>query len=176
MPRIDRSSLEVYDRAVYPGKLRERTKGYSKLKLSDAGGLTQFGFGEVTLEPGAASGLFHWHEKEDELIYVLEGEVTVIEGADVYTLGPGECATFRAGVEVGHTVENRTDRPVRFIELGSRIGDERAIYPGIDMRFRRAAAHPFETREGVTIGPDETPGVIDEPGSYDNINPTRTAS
>lgn len=168
MPKIDRTSLELYTRSVYPGKLRERTRGYAKLKLSDGGGLTQFGFGEVTLEPGGATGLYHWHSKEDELIYVLEGEITVIEGGREYTLGPGDCATFKAGVEVGHTVENRSDAPARFLELGTRDENERAFYPGLDMRFRRAAASPFETREGVTLSPDETPAALDEPDSYPN--------
>lgn len=169
MPKIDRSVIEPYDRAVYPGTLRERTKGYSKLKLSDAGGLTQFGFGEVTLQPGGASGLYHWHQKEDELVYVLEGELTVVEGGETYTLGPGDCATFKAGAEVGHTVENRSNAPARFLELGTRDEGERCFYPGLDLRFRRAAAAPFETREGVTLADDETPASIDEADAYDNF-------
>lgn len=169
MPKIDRSQVEPYARGVYPGKLRERTAGYSKLKLSDAGGLTQFGFGEVTLEPGGASGIYHWHAKEDELIYVLDGELTVVEGGETYTLSRGECATFKAGVEVGHTVENRSDAPCTFLELGTRDETERCIYPGLDMRFRRAAALPFETREGVTLMDDETPPSLDEADAYDNF-------
>ena len=166
MPKIERSQVETYSRSVYPGKLRERTSGYEKLKLSDAGDLTQFGFGEVTLQPGGASGIYHWHAKEDELIYVLEGELTVIEGDQTYTLGPRECATFKAGVEVGHTIENRSGQPATFLELGTRDETERCIYPGYDMRFRRAAASPFETREGVTLAPDETPATLDEPDAY----------
>ncbi|MEO1658050.1 MAG: cupin domain-containing protein [Pseudomonadota bacterium] len=174
MPKIDRNKIEPYERAVYPGALRERTAGYQKLKLSDAGGLTQFGIGEVTLEPGSSSGIYHWHSLEDEFLYVLEGELTIVEGGEVYTLGPGESAAFKAGVEVGHTAENRSDKPVRFLELGSRIEDEICYYPGIDMRFVRSAFHLFETRDGAPHDHSKTPGSLDEADTYSNINPTRT--
>ncbi|MEM6914261.1 MAG: cupin domain-containing protein, partial [Pseudomonadota bacterium] len=159
---------------VYPGELRQRTSGFSKLQLSDAGGLSQFGVGEVTLQPGGASGLYHWHRLEDELLYVLEGELTVIEGGDVYTLRQGETAVFKAGVEVGHTAENRGDVPVRFLEIGSRIENEVAFYRGLNMRFVRNTMHIFETRSGEPIGQDTTPGPIDETDAYPNINPRRT--
>lgn len=173
MPKIDREALEPYERAVYPGALRQRTRGYTKLKLSDAGGLTQFGIGEVTLEPGSASGLYHWHTLEDEFIYVLEGELTIVEAGEVYSLGPGESATFKAGVEIGHTAENRRDKPVRFLELGSRIEREVCYYPGVDMRFVRSTMHMFENRDGKPHDPNTTPAPISEADSYNHLNPRR---
>ena len=33
----------------------------------------------ATLKPGAASSQRHWHEKEDEFVYVLQGEIVLIE-------------------------------------------------------------------------------------------------
>ncbi|MEO1042392.1 MAG: cupin domain-containing protein [Pseudomonadota bacterium] len=174
MPKIDRDAIEPYARAVYPGRLQQRTAGYSKLQLSDAGGLAQFGAGEVTLQPGGASGLYHWHQLEDEFLYVLEGELTIIEGGQTYTLGPGESAAFKAGVKVGHTAENRSDAPVRFLEIGTRLEGEIAYYRGIDMRFVRKSEHMFETRSGEPIDMTTTPGTIDEPDSYHNTNPRRT--
>jgi uncharacterized cupin superfamily protein len=173
MPKIDCEGVTPYRRSVYPGALRQRTSGYEKLKLSDAGGLTQWGLGEVVLQPGGATGLYHYHEREDEMVYCLEGEVTVIEGDETYTLGPGECAAFKAGVTVGHTVENRSSAPARFIEIGTRAGDEVAHYPGIDMKFVRGTHAPFQTRAGRQIADDETPGALNEPGAYDHINPTK---
>jgi uncharacterized cupin superfamily protein len=162
MPMIDKSAIEPYRRQVYPGQLRARTDGYAKLKLSDAIGLTQFGIGEVTLPPGAASGLPHWHEKEDEFMYVLEGEVTIVEGDETYTLGPGQSCGWPAGRPVPHTAENRSDRPARFLELGTRTSDEVAHYAGIDMIFRRAEPPHFFTRDGRQIPADETPAATDD--------------
>lgn len=166
MPKIDKSTAETADRQVYPGKLRPRTKGFHKVRLSDAVGLTQFGIGEVTLQPGSATGLFHWHEREDEFVYVLEGEATVVEGEHVYTLGVGECAGWRAGEAVGHTVENRSDKPLRILELGTRDPAEIAHYPGIDMILRRDGNPFFGRRDGTPLGDDDTPDPVDEAGTY----------
>jgi len=157
MPKFDRSAIAPYERSVYPGSLRSRTKGYSKLRLSDVGGLTQFGFGEVTLDPGAATGLSHWHEREDEVIYVLEGEATLIEDGVAETLGPGDCATFKAGEARYPTIENRSDHPVRLIEVGSRDPAEIAYYENLDMKFVRSADTPFQTRDGRPYGPNDEP-------------------
>src|SRR5215207_700214 len=43
------------------------------------GGLTQFVAHVQTLQPGSRTGDRHWHEEEDELLYVLSGEATVVE-------------------------------------------------------------------------------------------------
>ncbi|ROZ75388.1 cupin domain-containing protein [Ramlibacter sp. WS9] len=56
------------------------------LRLSDAGGLSQYGAYVQTLHPGARSSNNHWHENEDEFLYVLSGEVTVTEGAEAQVL------------------------------------------------------------------------------------------
>ncbi|MCQ8186033.1 cupin domain-containing protein [Parvularcula maris] len=154
MPKIDLQKTERYERQVYPGSLRRETDGYNKLKLSDQAGLSQFGFGEVTLEPGGGTSIPHWHEREDELIYVLEGEVTVTEGEATYTLTAGESAAWKAGVPVGHTVRNLSDKPARFLELGTRDPDEVAYYPGLDMSYRRTPGG-YETLAGDPIGPDD---------------------
>lgn len=172
MPKIDRKDLTVYDRQVYPGGLRQRTDGFSKVAFSDAG-LTQFGIGEVTLQPGGATGLYHYHETEDEAVYVLEGEATVIEGGEAYTLKAGECAIFKGGDKVGHTVENRSDKPIRLLEIGTKNPDEVAVYPGIDMKLVRNQKPFFRTRDGEPITSDQTPGTIDEPDTYANVNPLR---
>lgn len=156
MPRIDRSSITPYHRQAYPGRLKKRTDGCWKLRLSDAGGLSQFGAGEVELAPGAATGLYHWHINEDEFVYVLEGEVVLVEADREHVLGPGDCATFRAGDRVGHTFENRSDRPVRLLEIGHRHPDgETAYYPGLDMVYRRDGDDiHFETHDGEPLADD----------------------
>ena len=43
------------------------------LRYSDAGGITQFGAYVQTLQPGSCSSDRHWHEEEDEFLYVLSG-------------------------------------------------------------------------------------------------------
>lgn len=81
------------------------------LWISEAGGLTQFGAFIEVLQPSCRSSIKHWHSAEDEMVYVLAGEVTVVEGTSETLLHAGDAATFKAGVEVGHYLENRSPSP-----------------------------------------------------------------
>jgi hypothetical protein len=79
MPKIDIAKLPVDARSTYPGPFRGVVAGPERKRLGDAVGLDQFGVNLTRLKPGAASSLRHWHEKEDEFVYILEGEVVLIE-------------------------------------------------------------------------------------------------
>ena len=79
MPKIDIAKATVRTKGVYPQPWRSITDGREKAALGDVAGLTQFGVNLTRLKPGAASALRHWHEAEDEFVYVLEGEITLIE-------------------------------------------------------------------------------------------------
>jgi uncharacterized cupin superfamily protein len=122
---------------IYPA---EHAAGFDKrLKraLGDAGGLTQFGVNLTTLEPGAMSALRHWHKHEDEFVFVIDGEVTLITDAGDEVLGPGMAATFPAGEPNGHHLVNRSGRPVTYLEVGTRSPVEAVIYPDVDLQFER---------------------------------------
>lgn len=87
---------------------------------SDAGALTQFGASVQTLMPGAKSSRRHWHERTDEFLYVLSGEVTVTEDDGAHLLLPGDAACWPAGVPNGHTVSNRSASPCSYMIVGNR--------------------------------------------------------
>ncbi len=99
--------------------------------LSDAGGITQFGLYRQTLPPGARTSTRHWHEVEDEFLYVLEGHPTVIENDGAHDLGPGDACCWPGGVANAHCVENRSPEPCTILILGTRPGDDRCHYPDI---------------------------------------------
>jgi uncharacterized cupin superfamily protein len=103
-----------------------------RLRFSDAGGLTQFGAYVETLSPGSQSSLCHWHAREDEFIYVLEGEITLHEGGTTRPLLPGQAATFRAGDPAGHFLVNRSSAPARYLVVGTRTGADTVTYPDHD--------------------------------------------
>ncbi len=105
---------------------------YETLLYSDSGGLKQFGAVVEILSPGAKTSYPHWHESEDEMVYVLEGTVTLIEGDSEEVLSTGSAATFSAGVDVVHSFENRSDAPVRLLVVGARAPRDRVYYPGED--------------------------------------------
>lgn len=114
---------------------------FEALRFSDSGGLTQFGAAVEILAPGASSSHAHWHAEEDEMIYMLDGEAVLLEGERETPMTPGMAATFAAGVEIGHRLENRSDAPVRYLVIGTRALRDRVHYPGHDRVLHVDRAH-----------------------------------
>lgn len=134
MPKIDVLSLPEDNSCSYPAPFHEIAKGRFRRRIGNAGGLTQFGVNLCRLESGSGSAQRHWHESEDELVYVLDGEVVLVEDEGETVLGPGDAATFKAGVANGHHLVNRSGRDALFLEIGTRNPNERAHYSDIDMK------------------------------------------
>ncbi len=105
---------------------------FRALQFSDAGGLTQFGAFEEILPPGSRSSIKHWHANEDEMVYMLEGEVLLHEGDDTTVLHPGQAATFKAGDTQGHCIENTSGREARYLVIGTRSSGDVVTYPDDD--------------------------------------------
>src|ERR1700741_4860642 len=129
----------VRTKGVYPDPWGAVTEGREKAALGDVVGLTQFGVNLTRLKPGAASALRHWHEQEDEFIYVLEGELVLIEENGETLLRPGECAGFKAGASNGHQLVNKSQRDALYLEIGTRAATERCHYPDVDLVMERDA-------------------------------------
>lgn len=147
MPKIDVSAIQVRTGTGYPAELRKAVQGRERRALGDAGGLTQFGVNLTRLKPGAASALRHWHEAEDELVYILEGELVLVEDDGETVLGPGDAAAFKAGVANGHHLVNRSDRDALLLEIGTRAERERCHYPDVDLAFVQDEAGRRFTRK-----------------------------
>jgi uncharacterized cupin superfamily protein len=136
-------------KTIYPPEYSAGFDKRIKRALGDAGGLTQFGVNLTTLEPGAMSALRHWHQHEDELVFVLEGEVTLITDAGEEMLGRGMAATFPAGEPNAHHLVNRSSEPATILEVGTRSPVEEVVYPDVDLRFQwRDGRSGFVRRTG----------------------------
>ena len=103
----------------------------SRRRVSDAGGLTQLGAHLETLMPGAVSSDRHWHEEEDELLYMLEGQAVVVEEGSEETLRPGDAAVWAKGTPNAHQVVNRSDRPCTYLIIGARVAKGAIHYPDL---------------------------------------------
>jgi uncharacterized cupin superfamily protein len=134
-PVVDPATLLERTGSAYPEALRARTSRKGKRALGTQVGLTRFGVNLVRLEPGGWSSLRHWHTLEDEFVYVVEGEVTLVTDAGPTTLGAGMAAGFPAGVADGHHLQNRTDRPALYLEVGDRARDDAVDYPDVDLKI-----------------------------------------
>jgi uncharacterized cupin superfamily protein len=133
MPKIDIARLPIDARSTYPEPFTHVVARRSRKRLGVAAGLDQFGVNLTTLTPGAASALRHWHHKEDELVYVLEGELTLIEDEGETLLKAGDAAGFKASVANGHHLVNKSTRNALYLEIGTRSKIERADYPDVDL-------------------------------------------
>ena len=157
MAKIDLAKVPVKTGSIYPAPYAAMMAGRSSMRLGEAGGLTQFGVNLVTLEPGALSSLRHWHLAEDEFVMVTEGICTMVTDAGATEMRPGDCAAFPAGQPDGHHFINRTDRPARFLVVGSKAPREVATYSDVDLMltleggratFTHKDGSPFKTPEG----------------------------
>jgi uncharacterized cupin superfamily protein len=152
MPKIDIARLVVDGRTGYPPPFDRVVAGRERKRLGNAAGLDQFGVNLTTLKPGASSVLRHWHEKEDELVYTLDGEVVLVEDSGETVLRAGDAAGFKANSRDGHHLVNRTTHNAVYLEIGTRSRHERVEYPDVDliavrdekgMRFTRKNGDPY---------------------------------
>ncbi len=120
------------------------------IALSDAGGLSQFGAFLEILHPGAQTSLRHWHEEEDEFLYVLDGTVTLLEDDGPHLIGPGTCVCWPAKVANAHCLRNDGDAPVTLFIAGSRLAEDACHYPDIDLHYsRRKGLRIFAKKDGT---------------------------
>lgn len=118
--------------------------------MGEAGGLTQYGVNLVSLDPGALSSLRHWHQNEDEFVWVVEGECTLVEDQGETLMRPGDCAAFPAGQANGHHFVNRSDKVARFLVVGTKAPQEVATYSDVDLRVEMAGAKArFTYKDGT---------------------------
>jgi uncharacterized cupin superfamily protein len=132
--RIDIAALPAITGTLYPPPFDEPCRARERKRLADAAGLTQYGVNLVRLAPGAWSSQRHWHTEQDEFIYIVSGEVTLVTDAGAEILRAGDCAGFKAGDEDGHHLQNRSNADVTFLEMGTRPPDDGAFYSDIDMK------------------------------------------
>jgi len=151
MPKVDLSQIEQSNRTGYPAPFDEAVSGRWYRRLGPATGLNAFGASDVTLQPGAWSSQRHWHEGEDELLVMLEGEAVLVEDEGRTPVRPGDILAWPAGVANGHHLVNESDSPCRFVVVGGGSA-KGGGYSDIDMIFtpegdyRRKDGKPYEAK------------------------------
>jgi uncharacterized cupin superfamily protein len=131
--KIDPGAVPSVIGTLYPSPFDAPCRARERKKLGDAAGLTQFGVNLLTLPPGAWSSQRHWHTEEDEFVYVVKGEVSLVTDDGQEILRAGDAAGFKGGDSNGHCLRNHTGGISLVLEIGSRIETDAAHYPDIDM-------------------------------------------
>jgi uncharacterized cupin superfamily protein len=137
MPKVDIAKVPVKSGTFYPAQFQAECKGRHKQALGDVVGLTQFGVNITRIDAGQSSALRHWHEQEDEFIFMLEGELVLIENDGETILKAGDAAGFKAGSGIAHKLVNRSSRDAVYFEVGTRAKAERVHYPDVDLVMER---------------------------------------
>ncbi len=132
-PALDPAAVPERVGSSYPAPFASQVGGRRKRVLGDALGLRNFGVNLVELPPGALSALRHWHSRQDEFVYVLEGELTLVTDAGEQLLTAGMVAGFPAGAEDGHHLVNRSDRNALYLEVGDRSPCDDVVYSDVDL-------------------------------------------
>lgn len=152
MPKIDIDAAPTRFGTAYPPPFDAPCRDRRRWKLGDAAGLTDFGVNLIRLGPGVWSAQRHWHTAEDEFVWVVSGEVVLVEDEGETLLRAGDCAGFKAGVANGHCIQNRSEQEAVLLEVGSRrTGVDACDYPGIDLIagpddiYRHRDGVPYET-------------------------------
>jgi len=104
-----------------------------KRPLGDLFGLKSFGVNLTRLSPGGESALLHQHSRQDEFVYILEGEPTLVTDIGEVILAPGMCAGF-AAQGIAHQLVNRTEKDVVYLEIGDRADGDMVSYPNDDLQ------------------------------------------
>lgn len=135
----------------YPPQFRPGVEKRHVRRLGNHAGLQNFGVNLVRIEPGGISSQRHWHTKQDEFVYMVEGELVLETDSGPRVLTAGMCAGFPAANGDGHRLVNRSTSDAVFLVVGDRLPGDEADYPDIDMQFRRASDGQMRfTRKGGT--------------------------
>jgi uncharacterized cupin superfamily protein len=147
MPKLDLQTIEQIDRTGYPPPYAAAMAKRRYRRIALAAGLSDFGVSHVVLEPGGISSQRHWHEGEDELVVMLEGEAVLVEEESETVLRAGDLAAFPKGVANGHHLVNRGEAPCVFVAIGRPAASD-CHYPDVDMHLD-AASGAFTHKDGT---------------------------
>ena len=147
MPKVDVDAIEPIIGVGYPDQFKEQSAGRRRRRIGDAGGIADFGVNLTSLPPGKWSSQRHWHRDEDEVVFIVQGELTLVEDQGDTVLRAGDFATFPKNSGNGHHLQNRTDTIATYIEIGSRNANDLITCSDVDM----------ECRDFVFVHKDGTP-------------------
>ena len=134
MPKINMANVPARLGSGYPPPFDAPCATRMRRRLGDAGNLRDFGVNLMTLPPGGWSSQRHWHSHEDEFVYVLEGELVLVEDDGETVLRAGDCAAFPKGTGNGHHMINRSSMTAMYLEVGSRQMQDLTTCSDIDLK------------------------------------------
>ncbi len=150
MPKIDLAAVTARLGSGYPPPYDAPCATRTRQRLGDAGGLRDFGVNLMHLPPGGWSSQRHWHSHEDEFVWVLSGELVLVEDGGQTLLRAGDCAAFPKGSGNGHHLQNRSGAVATYLEVGSRQPEDLTTCADIDLMSANADGR-FVRKDGAPL-------------------------
>jgi uncharacterized cupin superfamily protein len=147
MKKISLTAVAVERGSSYPSPYDQPCRDQTSQRLGRSQGLTLFGVNLTVIPPGGWSSQRHWHSHEDEFIWVVDGELTLVSDSGEEILRPGDCAAFKAGNPDGHHLINQSANPATVLEIGNSDPRDRCVYSDIDM-VAEPGVHGYSHRDG----------------------------
>lgn len=153
LPAFDPSDVAESNATSLPGPYRARNMTRANRRLGDHAGLKSFGVNLTRIEPGGQSSYLHAHSRQDEFVWVLEGEAVLETDQGEQVLRTGQCAGFPAGTGQMHRFMNRTGSDVLLLVVGDRSAGDEVAYADIDLHGRCGAdgRYLFTRRDGSGV-------------------------
>ena len=101
------------------------TDTYKQIKVGDLGGLTQFGVNKTILPTNSATAMRHWHEKEDEFVFIISGSAILVDKDGEHEMNAGD--------NNGHAIINKSKQDVVLLEVGTRAEKDIVRYTDKDL-------------------------------------------
>ncbi len=136
MKKADWAAIPLRSGASYPDPHKAQISGRATQVLTGAFGLAQFGVNRVELAPGSWSTQRHWHRRNDEAVIVVSGEVVLVTDEGEETLRAGDFVAFRMGDPNAHHLQNRSDAPAVYFDVGGRDPWDSSVFPDIGLEAR----------------------------------------
>ncbi|MGI9424393.1 MAG: cupin domain-containing protein [Hyphomicrobiaceae bacterium] len=137
----------------YPEEFQPVTKDRFIRRVGDFGGMKNFGVNIVRLAPGGQSSCRHAHSRQDEFVYVMEGECVLETDAGQEKVSAGTYIGFPAGTGDAHRFINKTNRDAYFLVIGDRTANDVVTYPDVDLhgKFGADGKIQFTRKDGTTF-------------------------
>jgi uncharacterized cupin superfamily protein len=99
------------------------------------------GVSHSRLPSGRVMCPFHYHQREDEVFFVLSGRGILRYGDDVRELRPGDCVSCPAGTRVAHQIGNPFQEDLTYLAIGPHDRHEVCVYPDSGKVMVRSLGH-----------------------------------
>ena len=90
------------------------------------------------LLPGESSSYHHYHTAEEEHLFMLSGQATLVFADEETLCGTGDHIWFRAGDERAHHFVNHSEEPCTYLVFGERKEEDVVVYPEFQVMMVKA--------------------------------------